>query len=481
MKKEVVIDVKNGKIIGGLKEDIVYLKGDKINEDSNFIENLYITISTSEIGEKEFPLKLGGYNFKLHLGRFCNEFTEDIFVYGESEGSGNYSIANIYHYNDGKLIEVFNSDKFSDKYKYKCRFINDCKVELICEKLQKKYIIDISTIGKKYLDEIYNIDGKIIIDSDPTVSYVNRVCPLIDLNSNIMKIKAYQKIIGTINASILGEVVTTISLVDCRIRVVEQFVATDGEDISELSLENDLKEDIISKLPDDIILINLNKFGGRNGLIKADVDGDGNEEILCAYKYKNVQYLSVFRERDGNVKFLDSIDGTGYDISDLIIDRIKQKSGDSILIGWRIGGIWSVLDILDFKDGKFIKVLKGDKLNYSKIELLDSNNSRGGKNIALWSHETGEAYNIQIYTLRGDILEKTYKEDKEYFLRVEEYYKNLINKSRETPQYLYYLIQAQCKAGKKKEAHENINRALKNTNPFPSVEELKKLRKSISR
>lgn len=481
MKKEVIIDTKRGKVTEESKDDLVCLKGDKFNEDSNFIENLCILIKSDDIGEKEYPLKLGGYNFKLFLGSFCDDCTEDILIYGESGGSGNYAIANIYHYDNGKLLEIFNADTFSDKYRYKCRYLNDFKLELICDKLQKKYIIDISTINKNNLSEIYDMDGKIITDTDPSVSYVNTVYPLVDLDSNIMRIEAYQRIIGITNSSTLGEVISTISLEECKTKVIEQFAATYGEDVSELSRGNDLKEDIISKLPDDIVLINLNKFGGRNGLIKADIDGDGNDEILCAYKYKDVQYLSAFREIDGVVKFLDNIDGTGYDISDLIIDKIKQKGGESIVVGWRIGGIWSVLDILDFKEGKFIKTLKGDKLNYSKIELCDSSNSRGGKNIALWSHETGEAYNVQIYTLRGEVLEKTYKDDKDYFLRVEDYYKNLINKSRETPQYLYYLIQAQCKAGKKKEAYDNINRALKNQNPFPSVQELKRLRKSISK
>lgn len=481
MKKEVIIDTKRGKVTEESKDDLVCLKGDKFNEDSNFIENLCILIKSDDIGEKEYPLKLGGYNFKLFLGSFCDDCTEDILIYGESGGSGNYAIANIYHYDNGKLLEIFNADTFSDKYRYKCRYLNDFKLELICDKLQKKYIIDISTINKNNLSEIYDMDGKIITDTDPSVSYVNTVYPLVDLDSNIMRIEAYQRIIGITNSSTLGEVISTISLEECKTKVIEQFAATYGQDVSELSRGNDLKEDIISKLPDDIVLINLNKFGGRNGLIKADIDGDGNEEILCAYKYKDVQYLSAFREIDGVVKFLDNIDGTGYDISDLIIDKIKQKGGESIVVGWRIGGIWSVLDILDFKEGKFIKTLKGDKLNYSKIELCDSSNSRGGKNIALWSHETGEAYNVQIYTLRGEVLEKTYKDDKDYFLRVEDYYKNLINKSRETPQYLYYLIQAQCKAGKKKEAYDNINRALKNQNPFPSVQELKRLRKSISK
>ena len=112
MKKEVIIDTKRGKVTEESKDDLVCLKGDKFNEDSNFIENLCILIKSDDIGEKEYPLKLGGYNFKLFLGSFCDDCTEDILIYGESGGSGNYAIANIYHYDDGKLLEIFNTDTF---------------------------------------------------------------------------------------------------------------------------------------------------------------------------------------------------------------------------------------------------------------------------------------------------------------------------------------------------------------------------------
>ena len=98
---------------------------------------------------------------------------------------------------------------------------------------------------------------------------------------------------------------------------------------------------------------------------------------------------------------------------------------------------------------------------------------------ALWSHETGEAYKVQIYSFRGDNLEKTSKYDRDYFGKVEEYYKKLIDRTRETPQYLYYLIDAEYRSGKKREAIANINKALKHSKPYPSIEELKKLRKRI--
>ena len=479
MKREVIIDIKEGKLTNQNKGDVVCLKGQKLSEDSNYIEDLSIVIKSKDIGEKEFPLKIGGYNFTLYLGEFSDECTEDILIYGETGGSGSYVITNVYHYDDGKLLEIFNADTFSDKYKCKCRYLKDYKVEVICERVQKKYILDISNIGKQYLSETYDMDGKIITDSDPTVSYANNVYPLKDLASSLMKLEIYQRIIGIDNINILGAIQSIVSLDKGKCTIIKQDILSCGENVSELKRSDDLKEEIAGRLPEDSTLMNFNKFGGSNGIIKMDIDGDGQEEILCGYKNKSIQYIAAFREISGTLKLLDSIDGPGYDISDLYISKLRQKGNESIIVGWRIGGIWSVLDVLEFKDNKFIKNVKGDRINYSKIEICDSNNTRGGKNIALWIHETGEAYKVQIYTLRGDNLEKIYKDDREYFLKVEKYYKDLINKSRETPQYLYYLIEAQCRAGKRKEALENINKALQHPNPFPSVQELKRLKKTI--
>ena len=77
-------------------------------------------------------------------------------------------------------------------------------------------------------------------------------------------------------------------------------------------------------------------------------------------------------------------------------------------------------------------------------------------------------------------MEKTSKYDRDYFEKVEEYYKKLIDRTRVTAQYLYYLIDAEYRSGKKREAIANINKALKLSKPYPSIQELKKLRKKIN-
>ena len=351
----------------------------------------------------------------------------------------------------------------------------------MCQSYERKYILDITNVDKNYLKHIYDRAGNVKTNEKPNVSYINRVDLIYDLENELINLLVYQKILGINMSNVLGEINSLISLKNNETKVLNKYIANNGEDISIVNRNNDIKEEILDKLPDDTILINLNKFGGSNGLINKDIDGDGNNEIICGYKSKDTQYISVFREVEGAIKHLDTIVGDGYDISDLVITKLRSKSTNNILIGWEIASIWSVLDIIEFKENKFNKLLRGDKINYSKVEVVKFDDRRNGvSDIVLWTHETGEAYNVQIYSFRGDNLEKTFKYDRDYFEKVEEYYKDLINRTRETPQYLYYLIDAEYRSGKKREAIANINKALKHPKPYPSIEALKKLRKRIN-
>lgn len=481
MSKESVIDIKSGNIYGKGKEETVILKGDYLNEDSNYVERITIVIKDENNNIEEYPLKFNGYNIKVFLGKFSSDNSDDIYIYGETGISEGYGICLIYKYNNGKIIEIFNSEDFSEKHKCTSRYLDGYKIEILCESYERKYILDIINGDKNYLRQIYDRDGNVQTNENPSVLYVNKVDLIYNLEDELINLLVYQNIISVNNSNILGKIHSLISLKNNEIKILDKYIANSGGDISIITRANDIKEEVLNQLPDDIILINLNKFGGSNELINKDIDGDGSNEIICAYKSKNIQYISVFREVEGVIKHLDTIVGEGYDISDLIITKLRQKSNNNILIGWRIGSMLSVLDIVEFKENKFNKLLKDHKINYSKIEVVEFDNKRSGlSDIVLWTHETGEAYNVQIYSFRGDNLEKTSKYDRYYFEKVEDYYKKLINRTRETPQYLYYLIDAEYRSGKKKEAIANINKALKHPKPYPSIEELKKLRKKLN-
>ncbi|MBS4957961.1 MAG: hypothetical protein KHZ99_13065 [Clostridium sp.] len=480
MSKESIIDIKRGDIYGKGKEETVILKGEYLHENNNYVERATIVIKDENSNIEEYPLKLKGYNIKIFLGKFSSDNSDDIYIYGETDNLGGYPISLIYKYDNGKIVEIFNSQDFSENHKCTSRYLDGYKIEILCESYERKYILDITNVDKNYLKQIYGRDGNVKVNENPNVSCINRVDLIYDLENELINLLVYQKILGINMSNVLGEIDSLISLKNDESKILNKYVTNGGGDISIVTRANDIKEEILDKLPDDTILINLNKFGGSNGLINKDIDGDGNNEIICGYKSKDTQYISVFREVEGVIKHLDTIVGEGYDISDLVITKLRSKSNNNILIGWSIGSICSVLDIVEFKENKFNKLLRGDKIKYSKVEVVEFDDKRSGvSDIVLWTHETGEAYKVQIYSFRGDNLEKIFKYDRDYFEKVEEYYKNLINRTRETPQYLYYLIDAQYRSGKKKEAIANINKALKHPKPYPSIEELKKLRKRI--
>ena len=481
MSKESVIDIKSGNIYGKGKEETVILKGEYLHEDSNYVERATIVIKDENNNMEEYPLKFNGYNIKIFLGKFSSDNSDDIYIYGETDGSGGYIFSLIYKYDNGKIVEIFNSEDFSEKQKCTSRYLDGYKIEVICQSYQRKYILDIINVDKNYLKQIYDRDGNVKINEVPSVSDVNKVDLIYDLEEELINLLVYQKIIGISNSNVLGEINSLISLKNNENKVLNKYITNRGENISIVTRRNDIKEEILKQLPDDTTIINMNKFGGSNGLINKDIDGDGNNEIICGYKSENIQYISIFREVEGIIKHLDTIVGEGYDISDLVITKLKPKSNNNILIGWRIGSIWSALDIVEFKENKFNKLIRGDKIKYSKFEVVEFDDRRSGiSDIVLWSHETGEAYKVQIYSFRGDNLEKTSKYDRYYFEKVEDYYKKLINRTRETPQYLYYLIDAEYRSGKKREAIANINKALKHPKPYPSIEELKRLKKRIN-
>lgn len=480
MRKEDIIDIKYGNITEEDKEEAVIITGSYLHEDSNYAERLRILIKQGEEEIINYPINISGYNISVNLGRFSKENCDDILICGDSGGSEGYSLAILYGYKNGRLTELFNGESFSEQYKCDSKYLEGNKVQVDCPALERRYMFDIGAIKKDELRNIFNSDGKIITNTDPTVSYINKVELVGDLETGKTKLQLFQNVLGKTRNSVLGKICTCVEVGD-ETKVNTQYALVNGENISEMFRASNRKDEILSMLPDDAMIINFNKFGGNNGLIYTDIDGDGIEEILCGYKSKENQYLSMFREVDGRLNHIDTILGEGYDISDLVISKLKPKGGQNILVGWRIGSIWSVLDILEFKNNKFSKLLTGDKINYSKLELVEFDNKRSGiSDIALWSHETGEAYRVQLYSFRGEVLEKTNKYDREYFSKVVDYYRQLIDRTRETPQYLYFLIDAQYRCGKKKEALINLNKAIKHPNPYPSLDELRRLRKKIS-
>ena len=70
------------------------------------IEGIYSTLyKTINNNIEEYPLKLNGYNIKIFVGKFSSNNSDDIYIYGETGGSGGYAIALVYKYNNEHYLE----------------------------------------------------------------------------------------------------------------------------------------------------------------------------------------------------------------------------------------------------------------------------------------------------------------------------------------------------------------------------------------
>lgn len=243
----------------------------------------------------------------------------------------------------------------------------------------------------------------------------------------------------------------------------------------------DMKKVLKDNLPRDAKII-LYRNKEEPMIFNKDIDGDGKKEIIGAYKLGGEPYVLILKNINNQWIATDIIKNKGYDINYLGVYLLRDKKINNLIIGWQIGAIWSELEIYEFKGRTLKKILDGKA--YSRIDLEDMK-GKGKKDgiyeIAIWTHDTGEAYNIDIYKLRYVKLYKAPEYYPYYFEKVVKYYEKLVKKDGDSPIYLYYLILAYMYTGRKKDALKSIDKALKFKNPYKSREELLRIKDRLEK
>lgn len=207
----VILDVKSGHLKSRISNDKVILKGMYPFEKGQLADELEINLYL-EGDEKVVKQKVpyGGYYVQLFLGDFLGNGTDNILVKGRFPGSGGIAILVLYEYKDGKLEEIANQWTIGEINKKEVRYLENYKVE-INYGAGEKYILDISSRSKSYLNLIYGEDGKIKENVNPEISDINDYYEIKEWEIDKYDLLVRQRIIGVVLVDTLGVLQSTIS------------------------------------------------------------------------------------------------------------------------------------------------------------------------------------------------------------------------------------------------------------------------------
>lgn len=224
-----IVSFARGDVTGDKVLDNIYLTG-IVTPGSPFIQNITLLVQDGRSGELTSVSirENAGYNPTIFLGDFTGNGVDDIFISITTGGSGGVMYHYIYSFVDNKAQLLFDFNVYNEQYQYEVTYQDFYKVEIVSKINDKKYIIDISTKGIEYLNEIYDENGKLKRPINGFVNPLSGLYPVdFDLN-NRYELLAYQKIAGKYNADSLGFVLNTLAWLDNRFVLQNQYVAILG-------------------------------------------------------------------------------------------------------------------------------------------------------------------------------------------------------------------------------------------------------------
>lgn len=212
--------------------------GDGVDDDIYLISSLdnrceyrtYILIEEKSCGKTcKIELENENYKFDLSLESFIDNKKKEILVRSIVPYHGGYMRSNIFSWQAGEIVEVFNSDVFFENNKITAKYKENYRVEVLNLKINKKYIIDISENFKYYLDFVYYKNGNIKHGKERVnISRVYNSYAFYELGSNVANLKIYQKILGKSDADYIGDIESQIKWEKGDFHLIEQRVISVG-------------------------------------------------------------------------------------------------------------------------------------------------------------------------------------------------------------------------------------------------------------
>lgn len=257
---KLIIDAAYGSITNKYTEDKVILVGEFPDEKSNYANSLQLVINR----ENDLPLTIdvpySGYNMQLFVGDFTGDRLENIMIRGEYKNSCNniinenknvnrtrenkniinYEIGVIYKYENENLIEIFNLEIYRKNDSCFAKFKNNYRTSVTCNK--KKYLIDLSTRSKDYLEMIYDENKKLKLNLSPVLDNPSGIYPIKQAFNDYYELLIYQRIVGINRMDIIGTIETLLDLRENKLNIIyEGLLSYPHEEVDKLRNERENK------------------------------------------------------------------------------------------------------------------------------------------------------------------------------------------------------------------------------------------------
>lgn len=218
--KKIIIDSACGSITNKYSYDKVVLVGECPYGKNNYANNLQLIIDKEDDRPITIDISHSGFNMQVFVGDFTGDKTDNVMVRGEyinpneidneKNNINNYELGVIYKFENGNLIEIFNTNSMKNKNLCSAKFKNNYKASITCE--NKKYLIDLATKSTEYLNRIYDEDKKVKTNLRPTLDSPMKIYPIKQAYKDYYDLLIYQTIVGVNKRDVIGTIETLVSL-----------------------------------------------------------------------------------------------------------------------------------------------------------------------------------------------------------------------------------------------------------------------------
>ncbi|ANY70960.1 hypothetical protein BBD42_24240 [Paenibacillus sp. BIHB 4019] len=216
-------------------------------------------------------------------------------------------------------------------------------------------------------------------------------------------------------------------------------------------------------------------------VVVADLNGDGCPEVAAVYRLHNEYFVMILQHCQLGWVVAACAKGMGYGVTVMTAAPVTNCLCCNLIIGWQVGAIWSTLSVYAYSNFKLCPVLPdGINFSYLDVEDMPGPHGRDGQaELALWAHDTGEAYDVHVMRWSKGMLVPAPDVYPYYFCKVVHYYERMVAEHPDYGFYWFHLADAQFKACQLQAALASVDKALSFPQPYPSLEVLKQLKHAI--